>query len=181
MKKLMILLATVGLLGGCSTTKYVWTKLPITEEQFKQDNYQCTQESQTNWSGGGSGLNKPDKVCMEARGYELVRSSKASTTGITSVTPELVILKVHPNFPADKAGIKIGDRIIAKNGTPLKGLTDLRAMPKLRIGEQVEYTILRNGKEFTVTLIAIPASYLNPFPSISLGSLLFHLYLLFMS
>ncbi len=178
MKKLMILLAIVGLLGGCSTTKYVWTKLPITEEQFKQDNYQCTQESQT---GGGSGLNKPDEACMEARGYELARCSKASTTGITSVTPELVILKVHPNFPADKAGIKIGDRIIAKNGTPLKGLADLKAMPKLRIGEQVEYTILRNGKESTVTLIAIPASYLNPFPSISLGSLLFHLYLLLMS
>jgi len=33
-------------------------------------------------------------------------------------------------------------------------------MSKLQIGEQVEYTLLRNGKEFTVTLIAIPVSSL---------------------
>jgi len=161
MNKLMILLAMVGLLGGCSTTKYVWTKSPFIEEQFKQENYQCTQESRTNSSGGGSGLNELYKMCMEARGYELVDGSKASTTGITSVTPELVLLKVHPNSPADTAGIKIGDRIIAKNGTPVKGLADLRAMSKLQIGERVEYTLLRNCKEFTVTLIAIPASSLS--------------------
>lgn len=91
----------------------------------------------------------------------MVDGSKASTTGITSLTPELVILRVHPNSPADTAGIKIGDRIIAKNGTPVKDLADLRAMSKLQIGEQVEYTLLRNGKELTVTLIAIPANSLS--------------------
>jgi len=146
MKPVLILLVMM-MLGGCSTAKYVWTKSDFTEEQFKQDNYQCTQDKLYN-------------ACMEARGYEFVDSSKASTTGITSVTPELVISKVHPNSPADKAGIKIGDRIIAKNGTPLKSKAELKAMSKLQIGEKVEYTLVRNGKKFTVTLIAIPFSSL---------------------
>jgi len=162
MKKFLILLAMAGLLGGCSSTKYVWTKSDFTEEQFKQDDYQCTQETRiaTAKSSAQSEANKLYKMCMETRRYELVDSSKASTTGITSTTLELVILKVHPNSPADRAGIKIGDRIIAKNGTPVKSKADLKAMSKLQIGEQVEYTLLRNGKEFTVTLIAIPVSSL---------------------
>jgi predicted metalloprotease with PDZ domain len=84
-------------------------------------------------SSAQSEANKLYKMCMGARGYELVDSSKASTTGITSTTPELVILKVHPNSPADRAGIKIGDRIIAKNGLLLKAKSTLRQCPSFKL------------------------------------------------
>src|SRR5713101_4808471 len=39
-------------LAGCAEQPIVWRA--DGGQQFKQDNYQCVQESRTSWSGGGS-------------------------------------------------------------------------------------------------------------------------------
>ena len=71
---------------GCATTKFIFDKEGLTTEEFNRDRYECVKESQTSWSGGGTGTlglamilsskssaekqaNAMFKMCMEARGY----------------------------------------------------------------------------------------------------------------
>ena len=82
MKKILLMLAVVMLLGGCATTPKVWTKQGATQEEFKQDNNECARQSRASWSGGESDefgrasaklqANKLYKMCMESKGYTLV-------------------------------------------------------------------------------------------------------------
>ncbi len=78
MKKILLMLAVVMLLGGCATTPKVWTKQGVTQEEFKQDNNECVRQSRASWSGGESDeigrasaklqANKLYKMCMESKG-----------------------------------------------------------------------------------------------------------------
>ncbi|MGZ4857868.1 MAG: hypothetical protein ACXVZU_05870 [Methanobacteriaceae archaeon] len=82
MKKILLILPMMMLLGGCAATPKVWTKQGATEEEFKRDNYECARQSKVSWSGGETdqtGLasaklqaNKLYKMCMESKGYILV-------------------------------------------------------------------------------------------------------------
>ncbi len=82
MKNVLFMLAVVMLLGGCASTKKVWTKQDITQEEFKRDNDECVRQSRVSWSGGESDeigrasarlqANKLYKECMESKGYALV-------------------------------------------------------------------------------------------------------------
>ncbi len=81
MKKVLFMLAIVMLLGGCSSTKQVWTKQGATQEEFKRDNDECVRQSRVSWSGGETDesgrasarlqANKLYKMCMESKGYVL--------------------------------------------------------------------------------------------------------------
>ncbi len=82
MKKVLLMLSVVMLLGGCANTPKVWTKEGATQEDFKQDNHECVRQSRASWSGGESDevgrasaklqANKLYKECMESKGYTLV-------------------------------------------------------------------------------------------------------------
>ena len=69
-----------------------------------------------------------------------------------------VLAVVQPGSPADKAGIKEGDVVIALNGRPITHAAELRARLGLTaIGEEVEMRINRGGAARTVrTRIAPP-------------------------
>ena len=78
---------------------------------------------------------------------------------------QLMIVAPLKSTPAERAGLKGGDKILAINGTPTAGLTDVNeAVKKIRgpVGEEVILTILRNGwvkpREITVVreVIQIP-------------------------
>ena len=177
MKKLLWLAMALGLLVSGCATKMIWTKDNYSEEEFKRDNYQCVQESRTQWSGGGSGLiglsimataqasaqtqaKNLYKMCMESKGWNLMDLWVSATTGMSQhggndFSP-CVVEKVFPNSPAGKAGIKVGDLIIEKNGHPINNYGDLKSLGKLSIGETVTYKIKRGDKEFVVTLTAVP-------------------------
>lgn len=61
---------------------------------------------------------------------------------------QLVVVAPLKNTPAERAGLKGGDKILAINGTPTAGLADVNeAVKKIRgpVGEEVVLTILRNG------------------------------------
>ncbi len=82
MKKVLLMLAIVMLLGGCPSTKKIWTKQGATQEEFIRDNDECVRQSRVSWSGGESDesgrasaklqANKLYKMCMESKGYALV-------------------------------------------------------------------------------------------------------------
>jgi S1-C subfamily serine protease len=58
---------------------------------------------------------------------------------------------VVPNSPADKAGIKVGDRILAFEGTPVHSSDEMTSMVRvLKPGDEVEMTVSRGADIFPV-------------------------------
>src|SRR5690606_13389579 len=65
-----------------------------------------------------------------------------------------LVARVDEGSPAERAGIRSGDVVIAVNGRPVSSSRDLRnAIGLMRTGTKVELTILRDGKEETVTAV----------------------------
>jgi serine protease Do len=84
---------------------------------------------------------------------------------IQRITPELaralklerpqgaLVSQVAPNSPAEKAGIKPRDVILAFNGQPIENEADLRNRVAFsRPGSRVELTILRDGRRQRITV-----------------------------
>jgi C-terminal processing protease CtpA/Prc len=99
------------------------------------------------------------KECMESKGWHLVPIEKLATTGIKTdqdnLKSEAIVLNVYPSSPAAEAGVKPGDKIIEKNGQPIKTVGDLRYTPSIEIGDIVEYKMLRDGKPLVFSLKAV--------------------------
>jgi len=84
------------------------------------------------------------------------------------VNKGVVIAEVVPGSPADKAGLKGGNRVIYVDGTQIivggdiitkidgksvESMEDLRSeIQKRKVGDTVEITYIRNGKEYTVKI-----------------------------
>lgn len=65
----------------------------------------------------------------------------------TSRNKGVVVARVEHNSPADKAGIQVGDVIIAVNGNEVESSAQVRnEVGLLRIGTEVKIEVLRNGK-----------------------------------
>lgn len=63
------------------------------------------------------------------------------------------IREVLPRSPAEKGGIRAGDILTAIEGKVIRSIGDLRAiLEKVGIGEKLEISLLREGREFVVTL-----------------------------
>ena len=65
------------------------------------------------------------------------------------------IIRVEPNGPADEAGVKAGDVVVAVFGQRVEGLnaSDLSAQVKGEAGTTVDLTFLRGEEEFTLTIV----------------------------
>lgn len=63
---------------------------------------------------------------------------------------DVLIADVMPASPAEEGGIRVGDTVVRMNAENIDSLDELMAiMKKIRSGENVEVTVLRNGKEQT--------------------------------
>ncbi|MCX7992469.1 MAG: PDZ domain-containing protein [Fimbriimonadales bacterium] len=58
---------------------------------------------------------------------------------------------VAPGSPAEKAGLRAGDRVVAAMGQRVKNIEELTSLyEKMEPGKPVEFTIIREGKEIKV-------------------------------
>ncbi len=68
-----------------------------------------------------------------------------------SVDKGVIVDSVSPNSPAANAGFRQGDVITAVDGKPIASEAELRqAIQAHKIGDTMELTVLRNGKQMTV-------------------------------
>ncbi|HEY4562012.1 MAG TPA: PDZ domain-containing protein [Thermoanaerobaculia bacterium] len=101
---------------------------------------------------------------------------------LTDLTPELrshfgvpddagvMVAKVEPGSPAEKAGIKVGDILTRVDGGPLKSSWDVTGkIRKLNDGQQVPVEVWRNGKAQNVTVTIVEKER----PEIDMGPLFF--------
>src|SRR5215813_1679267 len=71
----------------------------------------------------------------------------------TRQTQGAVIARVEPGSPAERAGLRTNDIVVAINGAPMRSGTELRNRVGLsRIGDEVELTVERGGTERTVAV-----------------------------
>ena len=82
----------------------------------------------------------------------------------------VIVSRVVPGGPAEKAGLKVEDIIVKANGREITDFPQLRTIiGLLRVGEKVQLEILREGKPRTVTVTvgkdseqAAPGAAVNP-------------------
>jgi len=90
---------------------------------------------------GRLGAQAQDLTPELAQAFDLAENSRGA-----------VVVKVIPNSPADKAGLRIGDVVRAVNKKPVHKADDLHnAIGLLRVGTIVELTILRDSKQQIIT------------------------------
>jgi len=71
----------------------------------------------------------------------------------TRHTQGAVIARVEPGSPAERAGLRTNDLVVAINGAPMRSGTELRNRVGLsRIGDAVELTVERGGSERNLTV-----------------------------
>lgn len=69
----------------------------------------------------------------------------------------ILLSGVVPGSPAEKAGLRAGDRVVAVMGTRVQSMEELTQLyERMEPGKAVEFTILRDGKELKVEIV--PAS-----------------------
>lgn len=84
-------------------------------------------------------------------------TESGETIGFTGLLPDLpgdgvVINEVQPGTPAERAGLRPGDKIIAINGLPIKNMKEVTACVHPNVGRALTFTILREGRRLDVHL-----------------------------
>jgi regulator of sigma E protease len=64
----------------------------------------------------------------------------------------IVVGSLEENMPAAKAGIQVGDKITAMDGQPLSSIQDMVEKLQQNKGKAADFTVLRAGKTFHVTI-----------------------------
>lgn len=73
-------------------------------------------------------------------------------------TMEAIVARVVPGSPADRAGVRAGDQVIAAGTRSVKNPFDWEArLLDLRVGEQLPVTVRRNGREVRISLTVADA------------------------
>ena len=96
---------------------------------------------------GVLGVNIYDVTPDVAKEFGLADASGALVAGVAQ------------GSAAEHAGVKTGDIIVSINGTPMRNATELRnSIGMLRVGDQVEIGLLRDGKPLKVTALVAERS-----------------------
>jgi regulator of sigma E protease len=69
--------------------------------------------------------------------------------------PGAIIEGLVPGAPAEQAGLRVGDRVIAADGQPVETVQDLQTYTSANLGKPIVYTVARADGQ-TVEITAIP-------------------------
>jgi putative serine protease PepD len=111
-------------------------------------------------SGGNEGVGFAVPIDIAAASATRIVQGKTTESGYLGVggaDPSLgragaLINEVISGGPADKAGLQVGDLVVAINGKKVQSMDDLAAQVRLLgPGQRATLTVVRDGKEQTVT------------------------------
>lgn len=78
--------------------------------------------------------------------------NEIGTAGWSPKQPGMPVTELESGMPAEKAGVKVGDQIVALDGKPMPVLEAMVDMLRHTQERPVVLTVLRNGKEMNFTL-----------------------------
>jgi putative serine protease PepD len=111
-------------------------------------------------SGGNEGVGFAVPVDIAAASAARIVQGRAVETGFLGVSgtdptlgrPGALINEVVSGSPADKAGLQVGDLVVAINGKQVQSMDDLAAQVRLLgAGQRAQLNVVRDGKEQTLT------------------------------
>jgi regulator of sigma E protease len=88
-------------------------------------------------------------VCVSGSGFNIVFAVILIMIFLSMgvMAPSTTIEYIQPDSPADLSGFEEGDDVIALNGRKIESWDDFSTMTKEYPGEEVTYTIIRDGEE----------------------------------
>lgn len=103
---------------------------------------------------------QPLNVTVERNGQSIQRTLVPEATGVDQIgfagwAPKentVTITDVVSGMPADKAGLKEGDQILALDGKPVPALAAMVESLKITKDKPISITVLRDGQQKTFTL-----------------------------
>ncbi len=100
----------------------------------------------------------------DLKGEELANATKMWGTVYSMFAMPAHVVRVHPNFPADKAGMKDGDTVIEMDGKPVLDWAHFAGTIEMRIGEDIPIKVERTvrGEKQVVDLVLRPVESTNP-------------------
>jgi regulator of sigma E protease len=90
------------------------------------------------------------EISLAGLGMADWEGSPLATLGLRADLGPPLVDHVLPGKPADRAGLRKGDRIVAVAGTPMSSPSDVAALTNARPGETLVYRILRDGATLEV-------------------------------
>jgi regulator of sigma E protease len=108
--------------------------------------------------------NQPVDLTLK-RGEELVRMTvrpepvgpnEAGSLGLLAHKPNIVT-QIEKGLPADRAGMQLGDEILAADGIPIRATPQLQKYLKERKDQPVRITLRREGRELDLTMTPVKA------------------------
>jgi regulator of sigma E protease len=103
---------------------------------------------------------QPLDVAVERNGQSLEKTVVPEASGVDQIgyagwapkEDKVIITDLQPDMPAEKAGLKEGDQIVALDGKPLPAIAAMIESMEVTKDKPVALTVLRAGQEKTVTV-----------------------------
>lgn len=133
---------------------------------------QVARVSHTSWGWGLAGLaaaasasEAQKQAVADYKSMGFVEPDKVGTSGFDLAQKNdplqpPVIGKVLPGSPAEQAGMKVGDVIMARNGREVKNVGEMLSQPKVKPGDITEWRLRREGRIVECSTVAVTVTQL---------------------
>ncbi|MGH9579787.1 MAG: RIP metalloprotease RseP, partial [Terriglobales bacterium] len=99
-------------------------------------------------------IQRGDQVLALTIRPEAVGPSEIGSLGLLPDKPN-VVTAVEPGLPAEKAGIQVGDEVVALNGIAMRSMPALQRYLQENQSKPVEVTVVRGNRQVKFTLVAV--------------------------
>jgi regulator of sigma E protease len=103
--------------------------------------------------------NQPLEISVQRGDQTFSRTITPEAYGVSQIgfagwdpKRSLEVTELEPNMPAEKAGVKVGDYIVALDGKPVIALGAMIEQLKQTKSKPIELTVSRNGEQKTFTI-----------------------------